>query len=40
MVTPVTLPMSGSESRLAVEVAELYPLQGQWTEQDYFAPEG
>jgi Uma2 family endonuclease len=37
MVTPVTLPMSRSGSRLAVEVAELYPLQGQWTEQDYFA---
>jgi hypothetical protein len=23
--------------RLAVEVAELYPPQGQWTEADYFA---
>ena len=30
-------PQSPVEPRLAVEVAELYPPQGQWTEEDYFA---
>ena len=27
----------GTESRLAIEVAGLFPPQGQWTEEDYFA---
>jgi Uma2 family endonuclease len=34
MATPAS---TQEKSRLAVEVAELYPPQGQWTEADYFA---
>jgi Uma2 family endonuclease len=37
METPTTMSTSTAKPRLAVEVAELYPPQGQWTEADYFA---
>jgi hypothetical protein len=36
METPTTPQTNIVKPRLTVEVAELYPLQGQWTEADYF----
>jgi Uma2 family endonuclease len=37
METPAAAHESTTKLRLAIEVAELYPPQGQWTEADYFA---
>ncbi len=36
METPATPQTNNVKPRLTVEVADLYPLQGQWTEADYF----
>jgi Uma2 family endonuclease len=37
METPAAVHEPTAKLRLAAEVAELYPPQGQWTEVDYFA---
>lgn len=37
METPGAVPQISAATPLAVEVAELYPPRGEWTEADYFA---